>query len=78
MKWKAERNLWPSGGSSPRKMARRMATYSRVSRRGLSMVCPYHASTTGRCDTPSPHTARPPENSSSVAKDWAVATGVRE
>ena len=54
-----------------------MPAYSRISRSGLSIVCPYQASTAGRCETPRPMTARPPENSSSVAKDWAVATGVR-
>jgi hypothetical protein len=43
----------------------------------LSIDWPYQASTTGRCETPSPAIARPPENSSSVANDWAVAAGVR-
>ena len=50
----------------------RSPTYSRISRSGLSIVWPYQPSTTGRCETPSPATARPPENSSSVANDCAV------
>ena len=78
MKWKLELNFSPSGGLSPRRMARTMPTYSRISRTGLSSVWPYQASTTGRCETPRPISARPRENSSSVANDWAVATGVRE
>jgi hypothetical protein len=55
-----------------------MPTYSRISRSGLSIVCPYQPSTVARCDTPSPMIARPLEYSSSVANDCAVATGVRE
>ena len=54
-----------------------MPAYSRISRSGLSIVCPYQASTAGRWETPRPRIALPPENSSSVANDWAVATGVR-
>ena len=78
MKRKLELNFSPSGGFSPRSVARTMPTYWRVSRSGLSSVWPYQASTTGRWETPSPITARPRENSSSVANDCAVATGVRE
>ena len=78
MKWKPVEKRSPGGGSSPAKIARRLCTYSRISRTGLSIVWPYQPSTTGRCDTPSPASARPPENSSRVAKDCAVATGVRE
>jgi hypothetical protein len=51
--------------------------YSRISCSGLSIRCPYQASTTGLCETPKPATARPPENSSSVANDCAAAAGVR-
>jgi hypothetical protein len=54
-----------------------MPTYSRISRSGCSIFCPYQASTAGRCDTPRPMIARPPEYSSSVPNDCAVATGVR-
>ena len=78
MKRKLERNFSPSGGSVAARIALTMPTYSRVSRSGLSIVCPYQASTTGRCETPRPITARPCENSSRVANDCAVATGVRE
>ena len=75
---KSDRKRSPSGGSSPRMIARTIPTYSRMSRTGLSSSCPYQPSTIGRCETPRPMTARPPENSSSVANDCAVATGVRE
>jgi hypothetical protein len=54
-----------------------MLAYSRISTSGLSICWPYQASTTGRCDTPRPAIARPPENSSSVAYDCAAAAGVR-
>ena len=77
MKWKPVRNFSPWGGSSPRKIARKVSTYSRISRSGLSIDWPYQPSTTGLCETPSPATARPPENSSSVANDCAMCRRVR-
>ena len=51
----------PGGGSSPRRIARTIATYSRISATGLSIVWPYQPSTTGRCETPMPRFSRPPE-----------------
>ena len=71
------RNFSPGGGSSPRRIARTIATYSRISASGLSIDWPNQCSTTGLCETPSPATARPPESSSSVAKDCAMFAGVR-
>jgi len=52
--------------------------YSRISRTGLSIVCPYQPSTVTWCETPSPSTIRPPDSSSIVAAVCAVAAGVRE
>jgi hypothetical protein len=78
MKWNCEWKRSPWGGSSPRRIARTQPTYSRISLSGLSIDWPYQLSTTGRCETPSPMIARPPEYSSSVPKDWAVVTGMRE
>ena len=77
MKWKPVRNFSPGGGSSPRKIARMISTYSRVSASGLSIDWPYQPSTTGLCETPRPATLRPPEKSSSVANDCAMFAGVR-
>ena len=54
-----------------------MATYSRISATGRSMVCPCQPSTTGRCETPSPRCNRPPDSSSIVAAVWAIEAGVR-
>ena len=68
----------PSGGSSPRNIARIAPTYSRISATGRSIDCPYQASTVSRCETPTPSTIRPPESSSIVAAVCAVAAGVRE
>jgi hypothetical protein len=59
-------------------MARRAVAYSRISRTGLPISCPYHGPTVWRWLTPIPSSSRPPENSSIVAAVWAVATGVRE
>src|SRR5215204_5725129 len=58
MKWNPVRNFTPLGGSSPRKIARMICTYSRISASGLSIDCPYQPSTTGLCETPRPATAR--------------------
>ena len=66
------------GGSSPRNIARTAPTYSRMSRTGFSIRCPYQFSTVTWWETPSPSTSRPPDSSSIVAAAWAVATGVRE
>ena len=76
-RWKAVRNFSPCGGSSPRQIARTIATYSRISASGLSIDWPNQCSTTGLCETPRPAIARPPERSSSVAKDWAMLQTVR-
>ena len=71
------RNFSPAGGSSPRRIARTIATYSRISASGLSIDWPNQCSTTGLCETPSPAIALPPEISSSVANDCAMFAGVR-
>ena len=76
IRWKAVRNFSPGGGSSPRRIARMIATYSRISASGLSIDWSNQCSTTGLCDTPSPAIALPPESSSSVAKDCAMLHGV--
>jgi len=78
MNRKAVRKRSPGGGSSPRMIARTICTYSRMSRTGFSSGWPYQPSTVTLCDAPRPSTARPPDISSTVAIDWAVATGVRE
>ena len=70
-------HLAPAGGSSPRRMARTISTYSRISLAGASIDWPCHPSTTGRCDTPSPRFNRPCENSLMVAAVWAMVAGVR-
>ena len=67
-----------SGGSSPRRIARTAPRYSRIWVTGLSIFAPCQFSTVTRCETPSPSTIRPPENSSIVAADWAMVAGVRE
>ncbi len=67
----------PRGGSSPRRIARTIDTYSRISATGRSIVCPCQPSTTGRCETPSPSVRRPPESSSIVAAVCAIVAGVR-
>jgi hypothetical protein len=54
-----------------------MATYSFISATGLSIVCPYQPSTTGRCETPRPRLSRPPLISAIVAAVWAIVAGVR-
>ncbi len=68
----------PAGGSSPRRIARTIAVYSRISVTGLSIVWPCQNSTTGRCETPMPSIIRPPEASWIVAASWAMVAGVRE
>ena len=60
------------------KIARRIATYSRISATGRSMLWPCQASTTGRWETPRPSRMRPPESSSMVTAVWAMVAGVRE
>ena len=67
----------PAGGGSPARIARRMATYSRISATGLSIVWPCQPSTTGRCETPRPRRRRPPDCSCSVAAVIAIVAGVR-
>ena len=54
----------PAGGGSPARIARTIATYSRISATGLSIVCPCQPSMTGRCETPSPRRRRPSDCSS--------------
>ena len=49
-----------AAAASPRRIARTIATYSRISATGLSIVWPCQPSTTGRCETPSPRFRRPP------------------
>ena len=71
------RHFSPGGGSSPRRIARTMERYSRISDAGLSIVWPCQPSTTGRCETPMPSVKRPPESSSIVAAVWAIVAGVR-
>ncbi len=60
-------HLSPAGGDSPRRIARTMPTYSRISVTGLPIVWPCQNSTTGLCDTPRPRLKRPPEKSAIVA-----------
>jgi hypothetical protein len=78
MKWNRVQKTSPSGGSSPPKHARRIATYSRIAFSGRTIFDWNQFSTVTWCETPSPSTIRPPEYSSIVAAAWAVATGVRE
>ena len=75
--WKLVCHLSPGGGASPRRIARTIVTYSRISATGLSIVWPCQPSTTGRCDTPSPRFNRAPDSSSIVAAVWAMVAGVR-
>ena len=70
-------HLLPAGGSSPRRIARTISTYSRISPAGESIDCPCQPSTTGRCEIPSPSRRRPCENSLMVAAVWAMVAGVR-
>ena len=63
---------------SPRRIARTAATYSRIWVTGRSIFAPYQFSTVTLCETPSPSTIRPPENSSIVAAVCAIVAGVRE
>ena len=45
---------------------------------GLEILASYQFSTVTWCETPSPSTIRPPENSSIVAAACAIVAGVRE
>ena len=67
----------PRGGSSPRRIARTIDAYSRISATGLSIVWPCQPSTTGRCETPRPRFRRPSDSSSIVAAVCAIVAGVR-
>ena len=77
MNWNLVLKNSPSGGVSPRRIARTMPTYSRIWVTGLEILASYQFSTVTWWETPSPRTMRPPENSSMVAAACAIATGVR-
>ena len=78
MNWNFVLKNSPSGGASPRRIARTMPAYSRICVTGFEISAPNQFSTVTWCETPSPSTIRPPENSSIVAAVCAIATGVRE
>ena len=68
----------PSGGVSPRRIARTIEAYSRICVTGLEISESNQFSTVTLCETPRPSTMRPLEYSSIVAAVCAVETGVRE
>ncbi len=78
MNWNLVLKNSPSGGASLRRIALTMATYSRICETGLEILASYQFSTVTWCETPSPSTIRPPENSSIVAAACAIVAGVRE
>ena len=52
-----------------------MAAYSRICETGFEIFAPNQFSTVTWCETPSPSTIRPPENSSIVAAACAIVDG---
>ena len=75
MNWNLVLKNSPSGGASLRRIALTMATYSRICETGLEILASYQFSTVTWCETPSPSTIRPPENSSIVAAACAIVAG---
>ncbi|CAB4862267.1 unannotated protein [freshwater metagenome] len=75
--WNVECQNCPSGTGSPASIARVICVYSRISLTGLRICWPCHCSTTGRWETPSPRTRRPPLASAIVAASIAIVAGVR-